>query len=53
MYIFIKEYGSGGQTYQVSIQTVKAVPGVWVMIWPAALRANKLHDLMFSLAWSL
>lgn len=53
MYIFIKEHGSGGQTYQVSIQTVQAVPGVWVVIWPAALRANKLHDLMFSLTWSL
>lgn len=41
------------QTYQVSIQTVETVSGVWVMIWPRALGANKLHDLMFSLTWSL
>lgn len=40
-------------SYQVSIQTIQAVSGVGVVIWLPVLGANKLHNLMFSLAWSL
>lgn len=40
-------------SYQVGIQTVKAVSGVGVVAWPVALRADELHDLVLSFAWSL
>lgn len=35
-------------TYQVSIQTIKAVSCVWVMTRFGVLRANELHDLVLS-----
>lgn len=40
-------------SYQVSIQPIKTVSGVGVMTRAVVLRADKLHDLVLSFAWSL
>lgn len=40
-------------SYQVSIETVKAVSGVGIVSRLVVLRPDELHDLMLSFTWSL